>query len=81
MFHKQDRNSKDVLVFVEKQFPQEKKTPSGIKRFQEEKVFGLWFQKLYKVVCIMGNCQSEQSIEPHVIKESIEESEQWKWKR
>ena len=51
------------------------KTLSGIKRFQEEKEFGLWFQKLYEVVCIIDNCQSEQSIEPHVIKESIEESE------
>ena len=48
------------------------KTASGIKRFQEEKEFGPWFQKLYKVVCTMGNCQPEQSIKPHVSKESVE---------
>ena len=49
------------------------KTASGIKRFQEEKEFGPWFQKLYEVVCTMDNYQPEQSIEPHVSKESIEE--------
>ena len=54
------------------------KTASGIKRFQEEKEFGPWFQKLYKVVCTMDNCQSEQSIEPHVSKESIEEEPEGK---
>ena len=48
------------------------KTASGIKRFQEEKEFGPWFQKLYEVVCTMDSCQPEQSIEPHVSKESIE---------
>ena len=48
------------------------KTASGIKRFQEEKEFGPWFQKLYKVVCTMYNCQPEQPIEPHVSKVSIE---------
>ena len=49
------------------------KTASGIKRFQEEKEFGPWFQKLYKVACTMDNCQPEQLIEPHVSRESIEE--------
>ena len=39
------------------------KTASGIKRFQEEKEFGPWFQKLYQVVCTMDNCQPEQAIE------------------
>ena len=48
------------------------KTASGIKRFPEEKEFGPWFQKLYKVVCTMYNCQPEQPIEPHVSKVSIE---------
>ena len=42
------------------------KTSSGIKRFQEQKYFGSWFQKLFQVVCTMDNCHPEQSIEPHV---------------
>ena len=42
------------------------KTSSGIKRFQEEKEFGPWFERLYQIVCTMANCQPEQSIEPHV---------------
>ena len=36
------------------------KTASGIKRFQEEKESGPWFQKLYEVVCTTDNCQPEQ---------------------
>ena len=54
------------------------KTASGIKRFQEEKEFGPWFQKLYEVVRTMDNCQPEQSIEPHVSKECIEEEPEGK---
>ena len=54
------------------------KTASGIKRFQEEKEFGPWFQKLCEAVCTMDNCQPEQSIEPHVSKESIEEEPEGK---
>ena len=40
------------------------KTSSGIKRFQEEKEFGTWFQKLFPIVSSMDSCQPEQSIEP-----------------
>ena len=54
------------------------KTASGIKRFQEEKEFGPWFQKLYEVVCTMDSCQPEQSIEPDIRKESIEEESEGK---
>ena len=45
------------------------KTSSGIKKFQEEKEFGPWFEKLYEVVCTMTHCQPEESIEPHVSKQ------------
>ena len=52
------------------------KTASGIKRFQEEKEFGPWFEKLYQVVCTMANSQPEQSIEPHVSnKENVEDND------
>ena len=54
------------------------KTASGIKKFQEEKEFGSWFQKLYELVCTMDNCQPEQSIEPHVSKKSIKEEPEGK---
>ena len=42
------------------------KTASGITRFQEEKQYGSWFNKLFAVVKSMDNCQPEQSIEPDV---------------
>ena len=45
-----------------------------------KKEFGPWFQKLYEVVCTTGNCQPEQSMEPHVSKESIEEEPEGKEK-
>ena len=40
------------------------KTPSGIKRFQEDKELGNWFGKLLPVISSMDNCQPQQSIEP-----------------
>ena len=43
------------------------KTASGIVRFQDEKDYGSWFNKLFGVVKSMDNCQSEQSIEPDVM--------------
>ena len=40
------------------------KTGTGIKRFQEDKSYGAWFQKLYEVVKTRDSCQAEQAIEP-----------------
>ena len=40
------------------------KKSSGIKRFQEEKQFGSWFNKLFAVVKSMDSCQPEQLLEP-----------------
>lgn len=40
------------------------KTASGIQRFQEDKNFGTWFNKLFAVVKSMDSCQPEQSLEP-----------------
>lgn len=40
------------------------KTGTGIKRFQEDKNFGAWFQKLYDIVKTRDSCQPEQAREP-----------------
>lgn len=40
------------------------KTGTGIKRFQEDKNFGTWFQKLYDIVKTRDSCQPEQAREP-----------------
>ena len=40
------------------------KTGTGIKRFQEQKRYGAWFQKLYEVVKTRDSCQPEQAIDP-----------------
>jgi len=40
------------------------KTGTGIKRFQEDKSYGAWFQKLYEVVKTRDSCQANQAIEP-----------------
>ena len=39
------------------------KTASGIKRFQEDKELGNWFNKLMPVISSMDNCQPQQAIE------------------
>ena len=54
------------------------KTASEINKFQEEKEFRPGFQKVYEVVCTMPICQREQSIEPYVSKESMEEEPEGK---
>ena len=43
------------------------KTGTGIKRFQEDKSYGSWFQKLYEVVKTRDSCQPDQAIEPRAI--------------
>ena len=40
------------------------KTTSGIKRFQDEKEYGSWFQKLLPIISSTDSCQPEQAIEP-----------------
>ena len=40
------------------------KTASGIKRFQEEKNYGVWFNQLLELVKTRESCQPEQAIEP-----------------
>ena len=40
------------------------KTASEIKRFQEDKELGSWFNKLFPVIAAMPSCQPEQAIEP-----------------
>ena len=40
------------------------KSASGIKRFQEEKGFGSWFDQLFALVKTRHSCQPEQAIEP-----------------
>ena len=43
------------------------KTGTGIKRFQEDKSYGWWFQKLYEVVKTRDSCQPDQAIEPRAM--------------
>ena len=40
------------------------KTASGIKRFQEDKGYGKWFNQLLPLVQTRASCQPEQAIEP-----------------
>lgn len=40
------------------------KTASGIKRFQDEKNYGQWFNQLFALVKTRDSCQPEQAIEP-----------------
>ena len=40
------------------------KTASGVTRFQEDKVYGTWFNKLFNVMKSTADCQPKQSIEP-----------------
>ena len=40
------------------------KSATGIKRFQEDKGYGSWFDQLYPLVKTRDSCQPEQAIEP-----------------
>ncbi len=40
------------------------KTGSGIKRFQEDKGFGAWFNKLFPLVQTRDSCNPEKAVEP-----------------
>ena len=40
------------------------KTATGIKRFQDSKNYGMWFNQLFAVVKTRDSCQPEQALEP-----------------
>ena len=48
------------------------KTTSGIKRFQESKDYGQWFNKLMLYVSKKNSCQCEQAIEPSATMNDLE---------
>ena len=50
------------------------KTSSGIKRFQENKEYGNWFNNLMQHVVTMDGCQREQAIEPSAALNEVEEN-------
>ena len=43
------------------------RTGTGIKRFQEDKSYASWFQKLCEVVKTRDSCQPDQAVEPRAI--------------
>eukprot|EP00112_Aurelia_sp_Birch-Aquarium-sp1_P026107 Seg9047.2 transcript_id=Seg9047.2/GoldUCD/mRNA.D3Y31 product="hypothetical protein" protein_id=Seg9047.2/GoldUCD/D3Y31 len=43
------------------------KTATGIKRLQDEKGYGPWFDQLFALVKIRDSCQPEQAIEPSIV--------------
>ena len=50
------------------------KTATGIKRLQEEKGYGAWFNQLYALVKTRDSCQPWQAIEPSALDEPVSES-------
>ena len=44
------------------------KTGTGIKRFQDEKTFGSWFNKLFALVETRHLCNPEKAVEPATTK-------------
>lgn len=46
------------------------RTATGIKRIQDEKCFGKWFDLLYPLIKSRDSCQPEQALEPAVASES-----------
>ena len=42
------------------------KTATGIKRYQEDRGFGKWFDALFDVVKTRDSCQPEQALEPSI---------------
>ena len=43
------------------------KTATGIKRLQDEKGYGPWFDQLFALVKTRNSCQPEQAIEPSIV--------------
>ena len=52
------------------------KTATGIKRFQDSKNYGLWFNQLFAVVKTRDSCQPEQALEPSKAPRKDEKSEE-----
>ena len=50
------------------------KTASGIKRFQDDKNYGQWFEVLYSVVKSRESCQPELAVEPSACTSCVSES-------
>ena len=48
------------------------KTFSGVKRFQESKDYGQWFNKLTEYISTMDSCQREQAIYPSATMNDLE---------
>ena len=51
------------------------KTGTGIKRFQDEKGFGSWFNKLFTLVETRDSCNLEKAVEPSATTKPIDESD------
>ena len=51
------------------------KTGTGIKRFQDEKGFGSWFNKLFALVETRDSCNPEKAVEPSATTKPIDESD------
>ena len=67
MLNKREKNSRKIpirCIGICKDAAMKLKTASGITRFQEDKEYGTWFNKLFNVMKSTANCQPEQSIEP-----------------
>ena len=61
---KQTREKFKPCIGIFKDAAMKIKTASGITRFQEDKEYGNWFNKLFNVMKYTANCQPKQSIEP-----------------
>ena len=61
---KQTRETFKRCIGICKDTAMKIKTASGDTRFQEDKEYGTWFNKLFNVMKSTANCQPEQSIEP-----------------
>ena len=55
---------KKVVVECKKAAALIMKTASGIRRFQDERNYGPWFNQLFELVKTRDSCQPEQAIEP-----------------
>ena len=51
-------------------------TKSGIKRIQDDKGYGQWFNLLYTLIKSRDSCQPEQAFEPDSLNDSIGGSEE-----
>ncbi len=49
---------------MQKGCPYQKKTSTAIKRFQDDKGYGSWFDQLFSLVKTRDSCKPEQAIEP-----------------